>query len=64
MKTWFVLLSALICCCTAIADDAVNELSKHIGKTPALVVVVCGPDQGDYPLLESSLQDGALDAEA
>ena len=47
MKTWFVLLSALIFCCTAIADDAVPELSGHIDKTPALVVVVCGPDEGD-----------------
>jgi len=47
MKTWFGLLSALLCCCTAIANDAVPELSRHLGKTPALVVVVCGGDEGD-----------------
>ena len=42
MKILFTLLGALLCCCTAVADDAVLELSKHLGKTPALVVVVCG----------------------
>jgi len=51
MKIWFVLLSALIFCCTAIANDAVPELSKYIGKTPALVVVVCGGDQGNLPTI-------------
>ena len=47
MKTWFGLLSAFLCCCTAIADDAVPELSKHLPRTPALVVVVCEGNKGD-----------------
>ena len=47
MKTWFGLISILLCCCAAIADDAVVELSKHLGQTPALVVVVCGENQED-----------------
>ncbi|MHC4178491.1 MAG: outer membrane protein assembly factor BamB family protein [Planctomycetota bacterium] len=47
MKTLFGLLSTLICCSAAIADDAVLDLSKHLGKAPALVVVVCGEDEGD-----------------
>jgi len=47
MKTWFALLSTLLCCCTLIADAAVVELSKHLGQTPALVVVVCGEDDAD-----------------
>jgi len=51
MKTWFGLLSAFLCCCTAIADDAVPELSKHLAKTPALVVVVCDGDEGDLPTI-------------
>jgi len=34
-----------------IADDVVSELSSHIGKTPALVVVVCGPDEGDLSVI-------------
>ena len=51
MKIWFALLSTLLFCCAAIADDAVIELSKHLGKTPALVVVVCGGDEGDLPTI-------------
>jgi len=51
MKTWFVLLSTFFCCCSAIADDAVPELSRHLAKTPALVVVVCGEDEGDLPTI-------------
>jgi outer membrane protein assembly factor BamB len=51
MKTWFGLLIALICCFTAIANDAVPELSKHLARTPALVVVVCGGDEGDLPMI-------------
>ncbi|MBC8876678.1 MAG: PQQ-binding-like beta-propeller repeat protein, partial [Planctomycetes bacterium] len=47
MKTWFGLLSMFLCCSAAIADDAVVELSGHLGKTPALVVVVCEGDEGD-----------------
>ncbi|MFC1634320.1 PQQ-binding-like beta-propeller repeat protein [Planctomycetota bacterium] len=47
MKTWFGLLSAFLCCCTAMADDAVTELSSYLPKTPALIVVVCDGDEGD-----------------
>ena len=47
MKTWFTALSALVCCCAVMADDAVPELSKHLGRTPALVVVVCGGGDRD-----------------
>ena len=51
MKTWFGLLSMFLCCCTVIADDAVPELSRHLAKKPALVVVVCGGDEGDLPTI-------------
>jgi len=51
MKRRFVLLMAFLCCCPAMADDAVLELSKHLGKTPALVVVVCGGDKADVPTI-------------
>ncbi len=51
MKTWFGLLSLMLCCPAAIADDAVVDLSGHLGKTPALVVVVCAGDQGDLATL-------------
>ena len=47
MKILFALLSSFLLCCTAIADDAVVELSKHLGKTPALVVVVCEGNEQD-----------------
>ena len=32
MKTSFALLSTLLCCSAAMADDAVGELSKHLGE--------------------------------
>jgi len=51
MKTWFGLLSVFVCCCTVIAGDAVPELSRHLAKTPALVVVVRGGDEGDLPTI-------------
>src|SRR3989304_288271 len=51
MKTWFAALSALVCCCAATADDAVLELSKHLGRTPALVVVVCRGGERDLPTI-------------
>ncbi len=51
MKTWFRLLSVLLCCSAVSADVAVSELSRHLGKTPALVVVVCGGDEGDLPTI-------------
>ena len=47
MKTWLGLLMATSCCCAAMADDAVLTLSKHLGRTPALVVVVCEGTQRD-----------------
>ena len=34
-----------------VADDALVELSKHLGKTPGLVVVVCGGDESDVPVI-------------
>ncbi|MBL7187945.1 MAG: PQQ-binding-like beta-propeller repeat protein [Phycisphaerae bacterium] len=51
MKTWFGFLSVLLCCSAVIANDAVTELSKHLGKMPALVVVVCGGNEGDLPTI-------------
>ncbi|MHC4402560.1 MAG: PQQ-binding-like beta-propeller repeat protein [Planctomycetota bacterium] len=51
MKTWLGLLSATFCCCAAMADDAVPELSKHLGRTPALVVVVCEGTERDLPTI-------------
>ncbi len=56
MKIWFGVLSTLLCCCAAIADDAVPELSKHLAKTPALVVVVCGADEGDLPTIAGLIE--------
>ena len=47
MKTWFGLLSVLFCCCTVMANDAVVELSKHLPKTSALVVMVCDGNASD-----------------
>ena len=47
MKTWFAALVAMVCCGAVMADDAVRDLSKHLGKTPALVVVVCRGDDSD-----------------
>ncbi len=47
MKTSIGLLSIFMACAAATANDAVPELSKHLGKTPALVVVVCGGDESD-----------------
>ncbi len=56
MKIWFALLSSLLFCCSAIADYAVVELSKHLGKTPALVVVVCEGDAEDLPMIAKLVQ--------
>ncbi len=56
MKTLFGLLSTLLCCYTAIADEAVLELSKHLEKTPALVVVVCAGDEKDLPTIEGLVE--------
>jgi outer membrane protein assembly factor BamB len=43
MRTLPALLAIFSVSCAATADDAVVELSQHLGRTPALVVVVCGP---------------------
>jgi len=51
MKTWFTLLATLACCSAAIAEDAVAGLSKHLGETPALVVVLCAPNGADLPTI-------------
>ncbi len=51
MKTCLGLLSTMCCCCAVMADEAVDVLSKHVGRTPALVVVVCRGDEGDLPTI-------------
>lgn len=51
MKISFALLVACFGSCAAMADDAVSELSKHLGGTPALVVAVCGGSEGDLPAI-------------
>jgi outer membrane protein assembly factor BamB len=53
MRLLFGLLGAFVWCCAALGDDAVVELSKHLGETPALVVVVCGTDAGDVSAVAS-----------
>jgi len=47
MKTWFGILCALLCCCTTMAKDAVNELPRHLPQTPALVVMACEGNETD-----------------
>ncbi len=56
MRMLFALLGSLLYCGTTIADDAVIELSKHLGKTPALVVVVCGDDQGNLATVSELIE--------
>ena len=51
MTIWLALLGTLLGCVAADADDAVVELSKHLGKTPALVVVVCDGSEKDLPTI-------------
>ena len=51
MRTWFPLLLTLVFCSSSLAGDAVGELARHLGKTPALVVVVCGPGGRDLPTM-------------
>jgi outer membrane protein assembly factor BamB len=57
MNTYFALLTTLLCCSAAMADDAVGELSKHLGDTPALVVVVCEGHEADLATI-AGLVDG------
>jgi outer membrane protein assembly factor BamB len=49
-------VSALACCSAAIADDAVAELSEHLPKTPALVVVVCEGSEADLPTIAALVE--------
>ena len=41
------LLGFSLSCAAAMANDVIPELSKHLGQTPALVVVVCGGEDRD-----------------
>jgi hypothetical protein len=56
MRTWLGFLTTLVCCCTVTADDAVEVLSKHLGRTPALVVVVCRGDERDVPTITALVE--------
>lgn len=56
MKIWLALLGALVCGGAATADDAVEVLSKHLGRTPALVVVVCGGDERDQATIAALVE--------
>jgi len=56
MKTSCVLLSTLLCCLPAVADDAVVQLSKQLGTTPALVVVVCAPAEGSLATVSAIVE--------
>ena len=56
MKTLCVLLSTLLCCSVAIADDAVVQLSQQLGTTPALVVVVCAPGEGNLATVSAIIE--------
>lgn len=47
MRTCLGLLSVLLCCRAAFAADAVADLSPHVPRTQALVVVVCDGSNGD-----------------
>ncbi len=47
MRTLAALLALFACCFVAHANDASTELAKHLGQSPALVVVVCGEDAAD-----------------
>ncbi len=49
MQTPLGLLGTLLCCASAVADDAAGRLAEHLGKKPALVVVVCASDEQDLP---------------
>ena len=71
MKTLFGLLSALFLCSTAISAGPVDQLSEHLGETPALVVVICGPVEGSLDAVSAIVEEtpwtvfcrGAADAD-
>lgn len=56
MKIWFTFLSMLLTCCTTLADNAILDLSKHLGKSPALVVAVCAGDERDLPTIKQLIE--------
>ncbi len=45
--SWIALVLALLGCAAANAQDAFHELTKHLGKSPALVVVACSGGEQD-----------------
>ena len=55
-QTLFALLGTLSCCSMTIADDPVAQLSKQLGNTPALVVVVCTPGEEDLATVSDIVQ--------
>ena len=55
MRICLPLFCTLLFCSSSLADDAVGDLAPHLGKTPALVVVVYGGDGENLrPSLPSS----------
>jgi outer membrane protein assembly factor BamB len=57
MNTWFAVVGTLVCCSAAVAEDAVGELSEHLGKRPALVVVVCGGGEEALPTVARLVEE-------
>ncbi|MHC4435230.1 MAG: class I SAM-dependent methyltransferase, partial [Planctomycetota bacterium] len=55
MKTWFALLSILLCCGAANAN-AVTELSQHLGEMPALVAVICQGEEADVATIANLVE--------
>ena len=53
MKTVTGLFCALLFVCPALAEDALQQLNQHLGKSPALVVVVCSGSQDDQATIAS-----------
>ncbi len=56
MRALLALLAAFVYCSLALADDAVVELSRHLGKTPALVVVAGGEDEPAVASLKEMIE--------
>lgn len=52
MKTVIACICTLLWCCTALAEDAMRQLTDHLGTSPALVVVLCGDGEGDQATVE------------
>ena len=51
MKALIGLFCALLCVRPALAEDALQQLNDHLGKSPALVVVVCSGHQRERELI-------------